>query len=233
MGGSRVGRGMMDSLLGLLLPLGIGAAISPIPTTICIMLLSTRKPLTNAVAFLIGYSAVLVAVGIFSLAFFGAGTTEHTERSSDIKNTIDVMFGGIFLVLALKIGLKAPDPNDPPPGWIAAISTMGVGKALLFGMVMMATNFSSLPLYISGLKEIITADIGVADSILALALFILLIEVELLIPTVAYALAPRRAGAVLGATRQWLEKNNRVINIFVFVVFGGLLLVKGITGLWG
>jgi hypothetical protein len=107
-----------------------------------------------------------------------------------------------------------------------------VGKALLFGIVMMATNFSSLPLYISGLKEIITADIGVANSILVLALSILLIEVELLVPTVAYALAPRRAGAVLGATHQWLVKNNRVINIFVFVVFGGLLLVKGITGLW-
>jgi threonine/homoserine/homoserine lactone efflux protein len=231
--GRRVGQDVMDSLLGLLLPLGIGAAISPIPTTICIMLLSTRKPLTNTVAFLIGYSAVLVAVGIFSLAFFGAGTIEHTERSSDIKNTIDVMFGGIFLVLALKVSLKAPDPNAPPPGWIATINTIEAGKALLFGMVMMATNFSSLPLYISGLKEIITADIGVADSILVLALFILLIEVELLVPTVAYALAPRRTGAVLGTTRQWLEKNNRVISIFVFVVFGGLLLFKGITGLWG
>ena len=30
-----------------------------------------------------------------------------------------------------------------------------------------------------------------------------------------------------------IEKNNRLVSIFVFVVFGGLLLVKGIAGFWG
>ncbi len=98
----------MVSLIGLLLPLGIGAAISPVSIAVCLMLLNTRKPLANAVAFLIGYSAFLVAIGIFSLAFFGGGGTEDAGRPSDIKNTIDAMFGIFFLVLALKSWLKRP-----------------------------------------------------------------------------------------------------------------------------
>ena len=222
----------MTTLFGLLLPLGIGAAISPIPTTICIMLLSARKPLGKATAFLIGYSAVLVAIGIFALTIFGGGVSEHNERSSTIKDTIDAMLGVLLLVLALKMWLRAPDPSAPPSKWMDAIGSMGTGKALLFGMIMIATNFSSLPLYISGLKEIVTANIGTAGSILVLVLFILLVEVELLVPIVAYALAPRRASATLSATREWLEKNNRVISIFIFVIFGVLLLVKGVMGLW-
>jgi len=222
----------MINLVGLLLPLGIGAAISPVSIAVCLMLLNTRKPLANAVAFLIGYSAVLVVIGIFSLVFFGGGGAKDAERSSDIKNTIDAVFGIFFLGLALKSWLGTPDPNAPPPGWIAAISTIGVSKALLFGMVIMTTNFSSLPLYLSGLKEIVTANIGVVDSILVLVLFILLIEVGLLVPTVASALAPHRSSAVLGATLRWLEKNYRGISIFIFVVFGILLSAKGITGLW-
>jgi hypothetical protein len=226
----------MTSLLGLLLPLGIGAAISPIPTTICIMLLSTRKPLVNAFAFLIGYSAVLVAVGVLALAVFGGGGgggSEPSDRSLAIKGTIDTVFGVLFLILALKMRLKATDPNAPPPKWMAVISSISIGQALLFGVIMMGTNFTSLPLYISGLKEIVTADIGPARSIFALTLFILLVVVELLVPVVVYALAPRRADALLGAARRWLEKNNRVITIFVFVVFGILLLARGIADLLG
>jgi len=224
----------MTGLLGLLLPLGLGAAISPFPTTICIMLLSTRKPLMNAFVFLIGYSAVLVAVGVLAVTVFGSGgggDTEPSDRSVAIKGTIDVVFGVLFLMLALKMWLKAVDPNAPPPGWMAAISSISTGKAFLFGLIMMGTNFTSLPLYISGLKEIVTANIGTAQSIFALTLFILLVVVELLVPIVVYALSPHRAGALLGAARQWLEKNNRVITIFVFVIFGILLLVRGISTL--
>jgi hypothetical protein len=231
-----LGWGVMTSLLGLLLPLGLGAAISPFPTTICIMLLSTRKPLMNAFAFLIGYSVVLVAVGVFAFAVFGnggGGGSEPSDRSVAVKGTIDAVFGVLFLILALKMWLKATDPNAPPPRWMAGVSSISTGEAFLFGLIMMGTNFTSLPLYISGLKEIVTANIGTARSIFALTLFILLVVVELLVPVVAYALAPRRAGVLLGAARQWLEKNNRVITIFVFVVFGILLLVRGITALVG
>jgi hypothetical protein len=181
---------------------------------------------------LTGYSTVLVAIGIFALTIVGGGGSEHTKQSSAIKDTIDAMLGVLLLVLTLRMWLRAPDPSAPPSKWMDAIGSMGRGRALLFGMIMMATNFSSLPLYISGLKEIVTANIGIAGSILALVLFILLVEVELLVPIVAYALAPGWAGAGLSATRQWLEKNNRVISMYIFVIFGVLLLVKGIMGLW-
>ena len=224
----------MSNLLGLLLPLGIGAAISPTPTTTCLMLLSTnRKPLATAIAFLIGSGAALVAVGVFSLAFFGGGGSEDANRPSDVKNTIDVMFGSFFLILAFKLWLKMPDPNAPPPSWAAKIGSIGRGKALLLGTMMTTTNFSSLPLYLSGLKDIVTANIGIAAGIVVLALFILFIEVGLLVPIVSYALAPRRAGVVLSTILRWIEKNNRLVSVFVFVVFGGLLLVKGIMGFWG
>ena len=114
---------------------------------------------------------------------------------------------------------------------MAAISSISAGGAFLFGLIMMGTNLTSLPLYISGLKEIVTAKIGSARTIFALVLFILLVVVELLVPVTVYALAPRRADALLSAARRWLEKNNRVITIFVFVVFGTLMLVRGVTAL--
>ena len=108
-----------------------------------------------------------------------------------------------------------------------------MGKALLFGTLMTITNFSSLPLYLSGLKDIVTANIGIADGIVVLAVFVLFIEVALIVPIASYALAPRRAGVVLSTILRWIEKNSRLVSICVFVVFGGLLLVKGIAGFGG
>jgi threonine/homoserine/homoserine lactone efflux protein len=214
----------LSLVLFSLLPLGIGAAISPWPTTVTIMFLSTGRPLAKALAYLIGYSAVLVAIGIFSLTVFGGGDYEGGDRSSAVGGTLDVVFGILFLVLALKLWLKAPDPSAPPPRWMSAFESINIGGAFLLGVFMMVTNFSTLPLYIAGLKELVTANLNPAGNLFALVLFILLIVVELLVPTVVYARSPRRGGELLDGARQWLEKYNRVISICIFVFYGILLL---------
>lgn len=214
----------LSLILFSLLPLGIGAAISPWPTTVTIMFLSTGRPLAKALAYLIGYSAVLVAIGIVALTVFGGGDYEGGDRSSAAGGTLDVVFGILFLGLALKLWLKAPDPSAPPPRWMSAFESINIGGAFLLGVFMMVTNFSTLPLYIAGLKELVTANLNPAGNLFALVLFILLIVVELLVPTVVYARSPRRGGELLDGARQWLEKYNRVITICIFVFYGILLL---------
>jgi threonine/homoserine/homoserine lactone efflux protein len=215
---------LLSLILFSLLPLGIGAAISPWPTTVTIMFLSTGRPLAKALAYLIGYSAVLVAIGIFALTVFGGGDYEGGDRSSAVGGTIDVVFGILFLVLALKLWLKAPDPSAPPPRWMSAFGSINTIGAFLLGVFMMVTNFSTLPLYIAGLKEIVTANLNPAGNLFALVLFILLIVVELLVPIGVYGRSPRRGGELLDGARQWLEKYNRVITICIFVFYGILLL---------
>jgi threonine/homoserine/homoserine lactone efflux protein len=215
---------LLPLILFSLLPLGIGAAISPWPTTVTIMFLSTGRPLAKALAYLIGYSAVLVAIGIFALTVFGGGDYEGGDRSSAVGGTIDVVFGILFLVLALKLWLKAPDPSAPPPRWMSAFGSINIIGAFLLGVFMMVTNFSTLPLYIAGLKEIVTANLNPAGNLFALVLFILLIVVELLVPIGVYGRSPRRGGELLDGARQWLEKYNRVITIWIFVFYGILLL---------
>jgi threonine/homoserine/homoserine lactone efflux protein len=214
----------LSLVLFSLLPLGIGAAISPWPTTVTIMFLSTGRPLAKALAYLIGYSAVLVAIGIVALTVFGGGDYEGGDRSSAVGGTLDVVFGILFLGLALKLWLKAPDPSAPPPRWMSAFESINIGGAFLLGVFMMVTNFSTLPLYIAGLKELVTANLNPAGNLFALVLFILLIVVELLVPIVVYARSPRRGGELLDGARQWLEKYNRVITICIFVFYGILLL---------
>ncbi len=185
----------MIDLLAQLLPLGVGGAFSPVPTTICIMLLSTRKPLARAPAYVLGF--------------------------------------GTVLVFALKTWLNAPDPNAPPPKWMAAIESSTMGEAFLVGVITMVTNVTTLVLYVSGLKEIVTANVDIVGSFIALALFILLVMVELLVPIAIYAVAPVHASSILSSAKRWLEKNNRVVTIILLVAYGIFLLAKSIPSLLG
>lgn len=68
----------MTNLLAQVLPVALGGAISPTPTIICILLLISRRPLTNATAFLAGNSLVLVAIGILALALLAGNPFRAT-----------------------------------------------------------------------------------------------------------------------------------------------------------
>ena len=116
---------------------------------------------------------------------------------------------------------------------MSAIDSITPAKALLLGTVVMLTNPTTLALYVSGLKEIVAADLGTAGSVVVLATFVALVEVEFLVPIALYAAAPHRAGAALGAVQRWLEAHNRGVMIVVFGIFGVLLMAKGASGLLG
>jgi threonine/homoserine/homoserine lactone efflux protein len=105
----------MAEVLGQLLAVGIGAAISPVATAICIALLGSTKPLENALAFTLGYAAVLAAIALVAFVFFGTGAGSIERSSEVIRDTIDAAIGVLLLVFALKAWLKTPDPNAPPP----------------------------------------------------------------------------------------------------------------------
>jgi hypothetical protein len=82
----------MADLLARLLPVAIGSAISPTTMIICIRLLSARRrPLPNAVSFLVG-NCLLVLIGLLALSIFGEGSGSG-GRSSAIGHTIDAVLG--------------------------------------------------------------------------------------------------------------------------------------------
>jgi threonine/homoserine/homoserine lactone efflux protein len=171
-----------------------------------------------------------VLIGLLALSIFGEGSGSG-GRSSAIGDTIDAVLGVVFLVFALKSLLNMPDPNAPPPKWMSSLSSMGPSRAFVFGMLVMATNFTTLALFVSGVKEIVLTEVGVLGSAVAFVLLTSIVLSELLVPIVLYAIEPSLMGNILSSVREWLEKNNRIIMLIFFGVFGVLLVTKGLLGL--
>ena len=222
----------MTGLLAHVLLVGVGGGASPVAATVCIMLLNTVRPLATALAFMLGHSAVLASVGVAAFAGFGAAGWGFADPSPATRHAIDAAIGGLLLVFALGEWLVRPAPRASSPKWMAAVDSVTPGKAFLFGTIRMGTDVGALALFVSGLKEIVAADLGAANSVVVFALFVLVIEMALVVPIAVYAVAPGRGGAMLGRARRWLEKNTRPITIVLFAAYGILLLAKGASGLW-
>jgi hypothetical protein len=221
----------VTGLLAHVLLVGVGGGTSPVAATACIMLLNTGRPLATALAFMLGHSAVLASVGVAAFAGLGAGWA-LAHPSPAARHALDAAIGALLVVFALVRWLVRPAPNAPPAKWTAAFDSVTPGKAFLFGTIRMGTDVGALALFVSGLKEIVAADLGAANSAIAFALFVLVVEMALVVPIAVYAVAPGRGGAMLGHARRWLESNTRPITIVLFATFGILLLAKGVSGLW-
>jgi threonine/homoserine/homoserine lactone efflux protein len=220
----------MAELLARLVPLGLAGAVSPIAIVVCIALLSSRRPLANAAAYVAGITTVLAAVGAFALALFGPGSASGAE-SSDIVNTIELTLGVLLLLFAAKQALGEPDPDAPPPGWMAALEQLGPARAYAFGLIVEATNIKRLAIYLAGLSEITRSDVTFAQSVLSLGIFLALLEAGLVAPIIVFATLTDRSTAMLDSARRWLLTYNRRILAVIFGVIGAVLVERGLSGL--
>jgi hypothetical protein len=84
---------------------------------------------------------------------------------------------------------------------------------------------------IAAVASILLAQVGTAQGILVIVLFVLAGTLGLWVPVSIRILRPRSAAAVLENTREWLVDNTHLILVLEFVSLGLLELVKGLAGL--
>ena len=135
------------------------------------------------------------------------------------RHAHDAAIGALPVVFALARWLVRP-ARTPRPEVDGRHRLGHPGQGFLFGTIRMGTGVGALALFVSGLKEIVAADLGAANSAIAFALFVLVVEMALVVPIALYKVAPGRAGAMLGHASRWLENNTRPIIIVLFAAFG-------------
>ena len=224
----------MASVITSLLPFILGSAIVPLQIIIVILILTgkDRGPL-KAILFVLGMTLARLAQGVlFGLAFTG-GSGDPADAATGVpwvKSTALVLLGILLLSTAYKQWAKEPDPDAPPPKWMAIFDNLSLFRALLFGAGLILIAAKLWVFTLSALSIIGEAQLGQPDSTIAFLWYILLAQSLLIIPILISLLLPSKAGQWLGATNAWLEKNNRVIVIIVSLIFGLLFLYQGVMG---
>lgn len=91
----------MNLVIGEILPLAVGIAISPIPIIAAILMLLSPRAKGTSVGFMIGWLAgIVVAIVLFSL--LSSVSPPETGGRSPAAGVIKIILGVLLLVLAIK-----------------------------------------------------------------------------------------------------------------------------------
>jgi hypothetical protein len=217
----------MESLLTRIVPIALGAAISPIVLIVNILLLSGKtRPVARGAAYAIGCAIVIVAFGIAGVTIIaGVATAPRT-----VAAVIHLTVAAASLAFAARAVIRGPQPapkqedvspehQRDKPAW----------QFVLAGLAAMGVNMTTLVLYLSLDAEIVRAQLSTVEDAIALAIADVMILLPVWVPLLLTATAPRVAHRVFGPVNDFLTRHKYAIEILVPGGFGVYLLILGIT----
>jgi threonine/homoserine/homoserine lactone efflux protein len=220
----------MGPVIGEILPLAVGIAISPVPIIAAILMLLSPKAKGASVGFLLGWiTGIVVAIVVFTL-LSSVLPAQDESGSSPVRGVIKIILGALLLFLALRQwrGRPAEGEQATMPKWMSAIDSMTAGKALGLGFLLSAVNPKNLLMAISAGLIIGGAGLAVGQTVVVIVMFVLLAASTVLIPVVAYLIASERLAGPLDRLRAWLVNNNATIMAVLLLVIGVAVIGKGI-----
>lgn len=222
----------MNQVIGDILPLALGVAISPIPIIATILMLLSPKARSTSLGFLIGWlSGIIVAVVVFTLlsAFI---PSEQSDTGRIVTAIIKIVLGALLLLLALKQWRGRPQGDAEPalPKWMSAIDSMSAGRAAMLAFVLAAVNPKNLLLAASAGISLGFASTPSA-TIVAAIIFVVIAASTVAIPVIAYLIASNKLADALEGLRVWLLHNNATIMAVLLLVMGVSVIGKGIGAL--
>ena len=220
----------MSEVIGEILPLAVGIAISPIPIIAAILMLLSPCAKRTSMGFLIGWLAgIVVAVVLFTL--LTSVIPQDNAGPSPVAGVIKIILGALLLFLAIKQWRTRPAEGEQAsmPKWMSAIDAMTAGKALGLGFLLSAVNPKNLLMAISAGVIVGSADLAVGQIAVVIIIFVLLAASTVLIPVIGYLIASARLAGPLDKLREWLVENNALIMAVLLLVIGVSVIGKGLA----
>ncbi len=213
------------------LPFAIGIAISPIPIIGVILILFSSRARVNGPAFLVGWVlGVAVASGaIYAVANAANAATDST--ASDSVSWLKIGLGVLLLGVARRNWAKRPKDGEPAPmpKWMGAIESITPVKAFGLAILLSVVNPKNLALTFgaaAGLAQV--PDLSTEDAIVALAVFVVLASVSVAGAVLYDLFGGTGAKAKLDELKSWMTLHSAAVMAVLFLVFGVVLIAKGI-----
>ena len=224
----------MGGVIGDLLPLAVGVAISPIPIIATILMLLAPKAGSTSVGFLIGWVVgIVVATVVFTVIAATAGLDGDSSGPSSTASWIKIVLGALLLLLAVRQWRSRPRPGEDAtlPKWMSAIDSFTVPKALGLGFLLSAVNPKNLLMCVAAGTIVGGSTLATGEQAVAVAIYTTLAACTVAVPVVGYLVASERLRAPLEELRVWLQQSNAAVMSVLLLVIGVVLIGKGLGGL--
>jgi len=207
-------------------------AISPLPIIAVILMLFSAQARVNGPMFLLGWviGLALVSAVVYGLAS-GAGASSDVSASKGIS-WVKIALGVVLLVLAVRKWRTRPatPQSASMPKWMAGIDTFTAGKSLGLGALLSSVNPKNLILTAGAAAGLAQLGLPGREATVSLVVFVALASTSIAVPVLYYLLGGQRAQALLDEVKSWLTVNNGAVMAVLLVVFGAVLVGKGLAG---
>jgi len=220
----------LGAVIGEILPLALGIAISPIPIIAAILMLLSPKARVTSVGFLLGWViGIIVAVTVFNLLSAILPEVDPDE-AKPIQGVVQLLLGAGLLLLAFRQWRGRPKPGETAalPKWMQAIDKITFIVAFGLGFLLSALNPKNLIMAVGAGLDVGGAEMSTGSIVLVIAIFTLIAASTVLVPVVGYLIAADKLRGPLDALRGWLANENAVIMAILLLVIGVSMIGKGI-----
>ncbi|MEV0697093.1 GAP family protein [Saccharopolyspora sp. NPDC050389] len=220
----------MGKVLGDVLGLAAGVAVSPLPIVAIILVLATPRGRLNGPLFAIGWLGGLSALGAVMLVIGGpAGASTHQQPATWVGG-LKLALGVLLVLFGARQWRRRPaDVSQAQlPKWMAAIDRFTPIKTFGLGLALSAANLKNAPLTLAAGASISSAGLPVGQQIASLAVFVLIGSLGILAPLGVFLLMGERAKNMLGTWRDWAVRHNTAVMAVLFFVLGLKLFGDGL-----
>ena len=223
----------MEGLFSQVLPLALGAMVSPTLLTLQVLVLSSPvKPKLKAWALTLGAALTLIlyaVLGVTVLKSVGNGESSNTEHSWTYI-VIRVVCGVLLLLLGLRALRGKPTAGENHQSKVKAkLASAGPLFYLPVGLVGMLTDVSSLILFLPALHDITRSSADTAAKALVFGFLYLMVMLPLLLPALLVTVMGSKADGMLASLNRFVSANSRRINAGICFLFAVYLLWSGVS----
>ena len=116
---------------------------------------------------------------------------------------------------------------------MATIDTFTPGKSLGLGALLSGVNPKNLALTAAAAASVAQAGLSGADTVVTMAVFVVIGSLTVAGPVVFYLVASKRAVGPLGSIKDFMSVHNSAIMMILLLVLGVKLLGQGLGALGG
>jgi len=209
----------MDSQV---LPLAITMMAGPQIISSIIFVTREDRPILVSFAYVLAI-ALAACTGI-ALAMLAADLLGNAVDLGDggepstAAKVIQIALVGLLILRAITVYLKRADSE--PPKWLGTLQTASPLRAFEIGFLLILLFPGDVVVMFTTGVHLVSNGHSFADALPLIGLVVLIAAAPLLF----YVLFRRKAEQVMPRVRDWMNTHSWVINIFVCVVFIGLIL---------
>ena len=202
--------------------IGLAITLEPLSIVAFILILSSEKGLWKGLAFLLGWTACLVAVIAVVVLVTGGKPPKPNTAPTTAALIVKAALGAVLIWYGLRQRRRIGQPRKTP-AWMARLDHLSLWAAAGLGVFLQPWS-----LVAAGAATVVQAQLATAGDWLALVFFCLLTISSFLVIELYTVFSPEAAGARIEQFRNWIDRHQDQAIVIGALLVGGWLLGKSL-----